>query len=63
MTSFGNGCGLPGYPGVYAKVTSALDWIYRILNYSDFDYNHKNYTEENEVNEIHIKTGNDVHKA
>jgi len=27
ITSWGNGCGLPGSPGVYAKVSSAKDWI------------------------------------
>ncbi len=27
VTSFGNGCALPPYPGVYARVTAQKDWI------------------------------------
>ena len=32
VTSYGLGCGLKDYPGVYARVTSALDWIYNVTN-------------------------------
>ena len=27
VTSWGYDCGAQGYPGVYARVTSQLDWI------------------------------------
>lgn len=32
VTSWGEGCGVPGFPGVYARVSSALPWIYDVLN-------------------------------
>ena len=31
ITSFGDGCGRPGSPGVYAKVTAELKWIHGII--------------------------------
>mmetsp|Transcript_88816 Transcript_88816/g.108644 ORF Transcript_88816/g.108644 Transcript_88816/m.108644 type:complete len:417 (+) Transcript_88816:85-1335(+) len=41
VTSWGEGCGVEGYPGVYARVTSALDWIHDVLDgkvkQSDFE--------------------------
>ncbi|RLN97141.1 hypothetical protein BBJ28_00026850 [Nothophytophthora sp. Chile5] len=27
VVSWGNGCGLAGYPGVYARVSSGREWI------------------------------------
>ena len=27
VVSWGIGCGLPGYPDVYARVTDVMDWI------------------------------------
>ena len=27
VVSWGYGCGSEGYPGVYARVTSQLDWV------------------------------------
>ncbi|CAK8990807.1 Transmembrane protease serine 9 (Polyserase-I) (Polyserine protease 1) (Polyserase-1) [Cleaved into: Serase-1 [Durusdinium trenchii] len=31
VTSWGDGCGLAHFPGVYARVTSALDWIHNVM--------------------------------
>ena len=31
VTSFGEECALPNYPGVYARVTAARDWILRTI--------------------------------
>ncbi|KAH3849662.1 hypothetical protein DPMN_092065, partial [Dreissena polymorpha] len=31
VTSFGNECGLPEFPGVYAKVKAFLPWIYSVM--------------------------------
>ena len=32
VTSWGDGCALEGYPGVYARVSSALGWIRDIMD-------------------------------
>ena len=31
VTSFGIGCGRDDFPGVYARVTSALEWINTVI--------------------------------
>jgi secreted trypsin-like serine protease len=33
VTSFGDGCALPGKPGVYARVSKVLDWIRQNIQY------------------------------
>lgn len=30
VVSFGNGCGAPGYPGVYSRVSAARNWIKKV---------------------------------
>jgi len=41
VTSWGQGCGVEGFPGVYARVTSAMSWIHDVLDgkvkQSDFE--------------------------
>ena len=32
ITSYGEGCGLPGKPGVYTRVSMYVDWINRRIN-------------------------------
>mmetsp|Transcript_26199 Transcript_26199/g.60687 ORF Transcript_26199/g.60687 Transcript_26199/m.60687 type:complete len:420 (-) Transcript_26199:371-1630(-) len=32
VTSWGDGCALEGYPGVYARVSSALGWIHDVMD-------------------------------
>ena len=32
VTSWGDGCGVEGFPGVYARVTAALDWIQNVMD-------------------------------
>jgi len=31
VTSWGDGCGLEGFPGVYARVTSASEWMHDVM--------------------------------
>ena len=32
VTSWGNGCAFPNYPGIYSKVNSVTTWIYQTLS-------------------------------
>lgn len=32
VTSFGYLCGEPGYPGVYTRISSHMDWITKAMN-------------------------------
>ena len=34
VTSFGIGCGRDNFPGVYARVTSDIDWIKNVISES-----------------------------
>jgi len=29
ISSYGKGCGRPEYPGIYARVSTQLDWIFK----------------------------------
>ncbi len=28
ISSYGKGCARPGYPGIYARISTQLDWIF-----------------------------------
>ena len=47
ITSFGFGCANYGYPGVYTRVSSYVDWIYSVIDFNKS----KKYT-VNKCNEI-----------